>query len=74
MSMTPFDKARSLVYQMHYYQTADSSGLKRAKESAHISVDEIIMALSVPPIKHDGMLWKAENDYWHKVKDEISRQ
>lgn len=67
--MPPKEKARQLIEI--YYDCMDIS-IVDARETALITVDEILDALSVPPIQNKGhLLYDGQIDYWNQVKQEI---
>jgi len=78
--MVPKEKAEELVsryrkeilkgkYRIHGFVIEEL-----AEECALIAVDEILYALSVPPIQNKGhLLYDGQIDYWLKVKEEIEK-
>ncbi len=77
--MTPKEKAQELVnnfkLQINYKPSMYANIIQEniCIKCAWVTVNEILKALSVPPIKNENsMLWKAENDYWQQVKAELT--
>jgi hypothetical protein len=87
--MTPKEKAKELVTKYAAFSiTTLGCGYEEgnpcivtnvmfkesAKQCASIAVDEILYALSVPPIQNKGhLLYDGQIDYWQQVKQEIEK-
>ena len=64
-----YDKFLPIVRQSDLYDTYHN----KAKELATIFCDEAHELLNKPMFQYkESMLWKAEFDYWQKVKQEVS--
>ena len=85
--MTPKEKAEELFdkYFNEMRMPSDCDGCMQcvdrcesmvvvAKRYALIAVDEILYALSVPPIQNKGrLLYDSQIDYWQQVKQELEK-
>ena len=79
--MTPQEKANELVNQYRIILMSKDTDCGNeifctliAKECALIAVDEVLYALSVPPINNKGhLLYDGQIDYWKNIKQEIEK-
>lgn len=74
--MPPKQKAEEIFYKMLKYSfgSQEKSALFQAKQCALATTDEILYALSVPPIQNKGhLLYDGQIDYWQQVKQEIEK-
>ena len=76
-TMTPKEKAKELYHKFQVYEVNGQKHVKygpEVKVFALIAIDEVLYALSVPPINNKGhLLYDGQIDYWHQVKKEIEK-
>ena len=72
--MTPKEKAKELIEKFIGYADDSMASLTdNARYCSLLCVDEAQELLNKPMFQYkESMLWKAEFEYWDKVRDELN--